>query len=155
MYHTYSTIFCFSSINQSLKHEQEIFFDAMGILKSLSKSHTQVTQIKTLIISLLAQNSHIAGCMVCANISVALSIYICCFPVSITWAYLLTERYSRSNYWPRGTLGQYCLLTERYSRSVLLLEWSPWFFFPPLRLTLPTAKSSNSIIFKFLVLIQQ
>ena len=47
------------------------------------------------------------------------------------------------------------LLTERYSRSVLLLEWSPWFFFPPLRLTLPTAKSSNSIIFKFLVLIQQ
>ena len=47
------------------------------------------------------------------------------------------------------------LLTERYSRSVLLLEWLPWVFFPQLRLTLPTAKSSNSIIFKFLVLIQQ
>ena len=47
------------------------------------------------------------------------------------------------------------LLTERYSRSVLLLKWLPWGFFPPLRLTLATAKSSNSIIFKFLLLIQQ
>ena len=47
--------------------------------------------------------------------------------------YLLTER-----------LGQYCY-------------WSGCrgFFFPPLRLTRASAKSSNSIIFKFLVLIQQ
>ena len=57
-------------------------------------------------------------------------------------------------------LGLYCvcvryLLTERYSRSVLLLEWLLWVFFPPLRFSTATAKSSNSIIFKFLVLIQQ
>ena len=47
-------------------------------------------------------------------------------------------------YWPRGTLGQYCYWSG--CRGV---------FFLPLRLTLPTAKSSNSIIFKFLMLIQQ
>ena len=60
----------------------------MGILNSLSKSLSQVTQIKTLNIALLAQNSHTAGCMVCVNISVTISTYICCFPVSIPWAYL-------------------------------------------------------------------
>ena len=106
MYHTYSAIFCFSSISQSLKHEQEKIFDAMGILKSLSKSFTQVTQIKTLIISLLAQNSYIAGCMVCANVSVALSIYICCFPVSITWAYFASLS-ARCTIW--GPLGLSCM----------------------------------------------
>ena len=42
----YSAIFCFSSISQSLKHEQEKSFEGMEILQSLSKSLTQVTQIK-------------------------------------------------------------------------------------------------------------
>ena len=78
----------------------------MGILESLSKSFTQVTQIKTLIISLLAQNSYIAGCMVCANVSVALRIYICCFPVSITWAYFASLS-ARRTIW--GPLGLSCM----------------------------------------------
>ena len=62
-------------------------------------------------------------------------------------ALLLTERY----------LGQYCfLLTERLlSVNIVIEVVAVGFFFSAVRLARATAKSSNSIIFKFLVLIQQ